>query len=160
MKRVIKEYWQLALALLVIAFVISVMCCSCKTPDHLRETTKMVQVDTVYISSVEHDTIKTVEVVHDSVDRVVEITTYVDSNGVVHQKEIEKLTRYINRNAEVYESATRLLEQSISQLKEQLQNKQETKVIEKKVYLWWPSLIIIVSCVAGFCFYKIKKRKK
>ena len=41
-----------------------------------------------------------------------------------------------------------------------VQTRDVEKVVEKKVYVWWPSLIIIVSCVAGFCFYKIKKRKK
>jgi hypothetical protein len=41
MKKAIKEYWQLAMAVLVIAFAILVMCCGCKAPDHLRESTKM-----------------------------------------------------------------------------------------------------------------------
>ena len=143
MKKTIKEYWQLALALLVIAFVISVMCCSCKAPDHLRETTKMVQVDTVYISSVEHDTIKTVEVVHDSVDRVVERTVYVDSNGIVHEKEVERLTRIIDRNAEQYKATNQLLNERIAQLREQLEKSEKVVIKEVKVYVWWPCWVVL-----------------
>lgn len=53
-----------------------------------------------------------------------------------------------------------MLTEKIARLKEQLENNKGMIVQEKKVYVWWPSLIIIVLCVAGFCFYKIKKRKK
>ena len=143
MKKFIKEYWELLLTLIVIVGTIMFMCCSCKASDHLRESTQMVQKDTVYLSTVTHDTIKTVEVVRDSVDRVVEITTYIDSNGVIHEKEIERLTRYINHNAEVYESTTRLLQERIAKLKEQLREKEEIKVVEKKVYVWWPCWVVL-----------------
>ena len=139
----------LALMLFVLISVAALLVGGCASTDHLRESTQMVQIDTIYISSVEHDTIKTVEVVHDSVDRVVERTVYVDSNGVIHEKEVDRLTRYINRNAEVYESTTRLLQERISQLKEQLQKKQETKVVEKKVYVWWP-LWVALGLIVGF----------
>ena len=143
-----------AFALIVLLTIAALLVGGCASTDHIRESTKMVQIDTVYISSVVHDTTKTVEVVHDSVDRVVERTVYVDSNGVIHEKEVDRLTRYINRNAEVYESTTRLLEQRISQLKEQLQKKQETKIVEKKVYVLWPLWVAIgiVAVIVGGWF--------
>lgn len=149
MKRIIKEYWQLAVLLLVIAFAISVMCCSCKAPDHIRESTKMVH-DTAYSNSVTHDTIKTVEVVRDSVDRVVERTVYVDSNGVIHEKEIERLTRIIDRNAEQYKATNQLLNERIAQLKEQLEKSKKVVIKEVKVYVWWPCLVVLgIAVVLG-----------
>lgn len=136
MKRVIKEYWQLAVELLVIAFAILVMCCSCKTPNHLRETTKMVH-DTVYCNSV----------VHDSVDRWHTHYEFIKGD-TLHMID----TFYRDRWHVAHDTAYKTVVD--------VHNVEVEKVVEKKVYLWWPSLIIIVLCVAGFCFYKIKKRKK
>lgn len=54
MKRLIKEYWQLVVALLVIVITIFVMCCSCSTP---REIEHVYHHDTVYSNSVVHDSV-------------------------------------------------------------------------------------------------------
>ena len=143
MKRIIEEYWQLVVAVVIVAFICCLMFGGCASTNHLRETTKMVQVDTVYVSSVVHDTLKTVMVVHDSVDRVVERTVYVDSNGVVHEKEVERLTRLIDRNAEQYKATNQMLTEKIARLEEQLKEKEEIKVVEKKVYVWWPCLVLV-----------------
>ena len=56
MKKVIKEYWQLVVVVVLIGFTIMLMCCSCSG-------TK--EVEHVY----HHDTVYSNSVVHDSVDR-------------------------------------------------------------------------------------------
>jgi len=134
MKRVIKEYWQLAVALLVIVITILVMCCSCSTP---REIEHVYHHDTVYSNSV----------VHDSVDRW--HTHYELVKGdTLHMIDTFYRDRWHIAHDTAYKTVV------------DVQTRDVEKVVEKKVYVWWPSLIIIVLCVAGFCFYKIKKRKK
>ena len=150
MKKIIEEYWQLIVAIVIVTFICCLMFSGCSSTNHLRETTKMVQVDTVYVSSVVHDTLKTVMVVHDSVDRVVERTVYVDSNGVVHEKEVERLTRLIDRNAEQYKATNQMLTEKIARLKKLLKEKEEIKVVEKKVYVWWPCWVVLgIAVVLG-----------
>ena len=156
MKRIIKEYWQLIVAIAIVTFICCLMFSGCSSANHLSETTKIVQVDTAYVSSVVHDTLKTVIVVHDSVDRVVERTVYVDSNGVVHEKEVERLTQIIDRNAEQYKATNQMLTEKIARLKEQLENNKETIAQEKKVYVWWPCLILTGLILAGSIWLLIK----
>lgn len=134
MKRVIKEYWQLAVALLVIVITILVMCCSCSTP---REIEHVYHHDTVYSNSV----------VHDSVDRWHTHYEFIKGD-TLHMID----TFYRDRWHVAHDTAYKTVVD--------VQTRDVEKVVEKKVYVWWPSLIIIVLCVAGFCFYKIKKRKK
>ena len=134
MKKAIKEYWQLAVALLVIVVAILVMCCSCSTP---REIEHVYHHDTVYSNSV----------VHDSVDRWHTHYEFIKGD-TLHM--IDTFYRY--RWHVAHDTAYKTVVD--------VHNVEVEKVVEKKVYVWWPSLIIIVLCVAGFCFYKIKKRKK
>lgn len=158
MKKLIKEYWQLIVAIAIVTFICCLMFSGCSSANHLSETTRIVQVDTVYVSSMVHDTLKTVIIVHDSVDRVVERTVYVDSNGIVHEKEVERLTQIIDRNAEQYKMTNQILKEKIAQLKEQLENNKETIVQEKKVYVWWPCLILVGLILAGCAWWLIKHR--
>lgn len=134
MKRAIKEYWQLAVALLVIVITILVMCCSCSTP---REIEHVYHHDTVYSNSV----------VHDSVDRWHTHYEFIKGD-TLHMID----TFYRDRWHVAHDTAYKTVVD--------VQNVEVEKIVEKKVYLWWPSLIIIVLCVAGFCFYKIKKSQK
>ena len=151
-----------ALALIVLLTIAALLVGGCASTDHIRESTKMVQIDTVYISSVVHDTIKITLVVYDSVDRVVERTIYVDSNGVVHEKEVERLTRIIERNAEQYKATDQLLNERIAQLREQLEKSEKVVIKEVKVYVWWPCIVVIVLVVVGgLWFYRrLKKNRK
>ena len=104
-----------------------------------------------------HDTTKTTEVRVDSVDRLVEITVYVDSNGVVHEREVERLTRYIYDLKDAYNSYEHVLQERIAELKQELESKEETKVVEKKVYIWWPLWVaigLIVTAVAAVVVFE------
>lgn len=137
MKKFLKEYWELLLALIVIVGTIMFMCCGCRGTEKIEYVTKTEYVHDTMTEYV-HDTTKTTEVRIDSVDRLVEKTIYVDSNGVVHEKEVEKLTKYIYDLKDAYSSYEHVMQKRINKLKEELEQKQETKVVEKKVYVWWP----------------------
>lgn len=135
MKRVIKEYWQLAVALTVIAFAISVMCCSCKATDHFRGLTQMVH-DTVYCNSV----------VHDSVDRWHTHYEYLrgDTLHVID-------TFYRDRWHIAHDTAYKTVVD--------VQTRDVEKVVEKKVYVWWPCIVVIVLVVVvGLWFYRRLKK--
>ena len=129
MKRVIKEYWKLAVAFLVIAFAILVMCCGCKTPDHLRESTKMVQRDTVYCNSV----------VHDSVDRWHTHYEFIKGD-TLHMID----TFYRDRWHVAHDTAYKTVED--------VQTRDVEKVVEKKVYVWWPCWVVLgIAVVLALC---------
>lgn len=131
---------------------------SCKGTQKIEYVTKTEYVhDTATKLEYIHDTTKTTEVRVDSVDRLVEITVYVDSNGVVHEREVERLTRYIYDLKDAYNSYEHVLQERIAELKQELESKEETKVIEKKVYVWWPLWVaigLIVTAVAAVVVFE------
>lgn len=142
MKQIIKEYWELLLTLIVVVGCIMFMCCGCRGAEKIEYVTKTEYVHDTMTEYV-HDTTKTTEVRIDSVDRLVEKTIYVDSNGVVHEKEVEKLTKYIYDLKDAYSSYEHVMQERIDKLKEELEQKKETKIIEKKVYVWWPCWVVL-----------------
>lgn len=145
MKKFIKEYWQLAVFVIVVA--IMVMCCGCRGTEKIEYVTKTEYVHDTMTEYV-HDTTKITEVRIDSVDRLVEKTIYIDSNGVVHEREVERLTRYIYDLKDAYNSYEYVLQERISELEQELESKEETKVVEKKVYVWWPCWVVLGIAVA------------
>ena len=119
------------------------------TTEYVHDTTTKLE----YI----HDTTKTTELMVDSVDRIVEKTVYVDSNGVVHEREVGRLTRYIYDLKDAYNSYEHVLQERIAKLKQELESKEETKVVEKKVYVWWPLWVaigLIVTAVAAVVVFE------
>ena len=142
MKKFIKEYWELLLALIVFVGIIMFMCCGCRGVEKIEYVTKTEYVHDTMTEYV-HDTTKTTEIRIDSVDRLVEKTIYIDSNGVVHEKEVEKLTKYICDLKDAYSSYEHVMQERIDKLKEELEQKKETKIVEKKVYVWWPCWVVL-----------------
>lgn len=161
MKDIVKEYWQLAAAIFFIVLAILVMCCSCSS---VKQTEYVTKTEYVHDTTKEyvHDTVMTTVVKTDSVDRLVEKTVYIDSNGNLHEKEIEKLTHYIYDSQEKYQAVNKMLEQRISELNEQLEQKKEARVVEKKVYVWWPLWVaiglIVVAVAAVVVFEKVMNK--
>ena len=142
MKKFIKEYWEFLLTLIVVVGCIMFMCCGCRGTEKIEYVTKT---EYVYDTMTEyvHNTTKTTEIRVDSVDRLVEKTIYIDSNGVVHEKEVEKLTKCIYDLKDAYSSYEHIMQERIDKLKEELKQKQETKIVEKKVYVWWPCCVML-----------------
>ena len=119
MKRIIKEYWELLLTLIVIVGTIMFMCCSCKAPDHLRESTKMV-----------HDTVYSNSVVHDSVDRWHTHYEFVKGD-TLHMID----TFYRDRWHVAHDTAYKTVVD--------VQTRDVEKVVERKVYVWWPCCVVL-----------------
>ena len=114
-----------------------------------------------------HDTTKIKEVKHDSVDRYVEKTVYVDSNGVVHEKEVEMLNHYIYLQDEKYNVMESYYNRKISELKKEMEEKKEVEYIEKEltwfqktmIVFGWCFIFALASCGVILYFY-IKNRRK
>ena len=138
MKKAIEEYWQLAVAVFVIVVAIMVMCCSCKAPDHLRETTKMVH-DTVYCNSI----------VHDSVDRWHTHYEYLRGD-TLHVIDTFWRDRWHVAHDTAYKTVV------------DVQKRDVEKIVEKKVYVWWPCWVAlgIVVVIVGGCFWLNNKLDK
>ena len=133
MKKVIKEYWQLAVALLVIVITIFVMCCSCSTP---REIEHVYHHDTVYSNSV----------VHDSVDRWHTHYEFIKGD-TLHMIDTFYRDRWHIANDTAYKTVV------------DVQNVEVEKVVEKKVYVWWPCWVVLGLVVAGVVWWLIERRK-
>lgn len=128
---------------------------SCKTTKEIQTLTDTVAVhDTTYVELL--DTLKIVEVKYDSIDRFVEKIIYTDTNGVIHEKEVERLYHYARNQEQVYQKTIDKLRSYVSYLEKQL--KQEKTVVEvKKPLCWWQKTMIYIGAAAilGFVLYII-----
>ena len=132
MKRIIKEYWQLAVALLVIVITIFVMCCSCSTP---REIEHVYHHDTVYSNSV----------VHDSVDRWHTHYEFVKGD-TLHMIDTFWRDRWHVAHDTAYKTVVEVQERDVE------------KIVEKKVYVWWP-LWVAFGMICGLIAFIIIRFK-
>lgn len=120
----------------VLFMFLAVMAVSCRSTKDIQTEIKTVYIhDTTKVEV--HDTTRVVSVKIDSVDRYIEKSVYVDSNGVVHEKEIERLTRYINIQDETYRRMQSYYQDRIERLEKQLSEKQEVEIGEKEKELSW-----------------------
>lgn len=154
-------------ALKMVAVVVALICLtatvtSCRTVKEIQVVTDTLAIhDTteIYI----HDTTKIKEVRYDSVDRVVEKITYVDTNGVVHEKEVEKLTHYIYSQDEQYKVMESYYKNEVSKLEKKLEEKATVEYVEKelswfqKTMMWLGVGFILVVIGFGISLYVKKK---
>lgn len=154
-------YWFAALKR--VAVVVALICLtatvtSCRTVKEIQIVTDTVAVyDTTEIFI--HDTTKIKEIRYDSVDRLVEKTVYVDTNGVVHEKEVEKLTHYIYLQDEQYKVMESYYKNKVSKLEKKLEQKATVEYVEKelswfqKTMMWLGVGFIVVLIGFGVSFY-------
>lgn len=154
-------YWFAALKR--VAVVVALICLtatvtSCRTVKEIQIVTDTVAVyDTTEIFI--HDTTKIKEIRYDSVDRLVEKTVYVDTNGVVHEKEVEKLTHYIYLQDEQYKVMESYYQNKVSELEKKLEQKATVEYVEKelswfqKTMMWLGVGFIVVLIGFGISFY-------
>lgn len=125
--------------------------------EYIHDTTEVVLVDTV----------KIVEVKRDSVDRYVEKTTYVDTNGVWHEKEVEHLTHYIHEQDFEYKVREAGYKARIATLEKQLSEKAKVEYVEKNLNWFQKALmrlgvgfviVMLGGAIAGYFYIKDKKR--
>ena len=112
MKKFLKEYWELLMALIVIVGTIMFMCCGCKG-------TK--EVEHVY----HHDTVYSNSVVHDSVDRWHTHYEFIKGD-TLHMIDTFYRDRWHIAHDTAYKTVV------------DVQTRDVEKVVEKKVYVWWP----------------------
>lgn len=153
---------KIALAVVLICLTVSAV--SCRTVKEIEtHYDTIIKTDTteIYI----HDTTKIVDVRYDSVDRDVERIIYVDSNGVMHEKEKETLTHYIYQQSEAYKVKEAEYKSKISNLEKQLSEKQKVEYVEKKLNWFQKTLmglgvcfIIVFICFCVYLYFRIKTK--
>lgn len=122
MKKFLKEYWELLLALIVIVGTIMFMCCGCRG-------TK--EVEYIY----HHDTVYSNSVVHDSVDRWHTHYEFVKGD-TLHVIDTFYRDRWHIAHDTAYKTVV------------DVQTRDVEKVVEKKVYVWWP-LWVALGLIGG-----------
>lgn len=116
MKKFIKEYWELLLTLIVVVGTIMFMCCGCRGAK---------EVEHIY----HHDTVYSNSVVHDSVDRWHTHYEYLRGD-TLHMIDTFYRDRWHIAHDTAYKTEV------------EVQTKEVEKVVEKKVYVWWPCWIV------------------
>lgn len=112
MKRIIKEYWELLLTLIVVVGCIMFMCCGCRG---VKEVEHIYHHDTVYSNSV----------VYDSVDRWHTHYEFIKGD-TLHMIDTFYRDRWHIAHDTAYKTVV------------DVQTRDVEKVVEKKVYVWWP----------------------
>lgn len=129
-----------ALGALICLSIASVSCRTIKETEYVTITERVHDTVEMYV----HDTTKVVDVRHDSIDRYVEKIKYVDTNGVVHEKEIERLTRYIKESSEEYKVRESEYKRRISEL-EQKEKEAVKEILVEKPLAWWQKTLMYLG---------------
>lgn len=117
MKKIIEEYWQLIVAIVIVTFICCLMfsgCASTKEVEHVYH----------------HDTVYSNSVVHDSVDRWHTHYEYLRGD-TLHMID----TFYRDRWHVAHDTAYKTVVD--------VQNVEVEKIVEKKVYVWWPCWVVL-----------------
>lgn len=135
---------------------------SCRT---VKETEYKTVTEYVHDTSfvIIHDTVQTIQVRHDSVDRFFERVVYVDTNNVVHEKEVERLTKIIHESDEGYHVKEAEYRKTIQELQNQLETNFQTIEVAKPLNWLQKTLIGLGVCFiivfVGYCVYLYFKLK-
>ena len=129
MKKLIKEYWQLVVAIVIVTFICCLMfsgCASTKEVEHVYH----------------HDTVYSNSVVHDSVDRWHTHYEYLRGD-TLHVIDTFWRDRWHIAHDTAYKTVV------------DVQTRDVEKVVEKKVYILWPLWVAlgIVAVIVGGCFW-------
>lgn len=150
-------------AALICLAVSAVSCRSVKEVQTVIDTVVVSDTTEVFV----HDTTKIKEVRYDSVDRIVEKTVYVDTNGVVHEREVERLTHYIFQQDEQYKALDSYYKKVVSELEKQIKDSKEKEYVEKELNWFQKTMIglgwcfVIALLAAGVCLYiKLKNNTR
>lgn len=148
-------------AALICLVLAAASCRTIKETQYVTVTEYVHDTTEVYI----HDTTKIVKVVHDSVDRQVEKIKYVDKDGVVHEKEIERLTLVIRENSEEYHAKEAEYKRKISELEDKLNEKVTEVLVEKKLNWFQKTLmglgvLFIISVIVAIALFIFGLKKK
>jgi hypothetical protein len=118
-----------ALALIVLLTIAALLVGGCASTDHIRETTKMV-----------HDTVYSNSVVHDSVDRWHTHYEFIKGD-TLHMIDTFWRDKWHVAHDTAYKTVV------------DVQNVEVEKVVEKKVYVWWPLWVALglIGGIVGLC---------
>lgn len=153
----------LRVALLAASLIcLAAVATSCRTVKETEYKTVTEYVhDTTFVFV--HDTLLKTQIRHDSIDRYVEHIVYVDTNNVVHEKEVERLTKIIHESDEGYHIREAEYKKTIQELKEQLKDNVQTVEVRKPLTWFQKMLVCLGVCfiivIVGYCVYLYFKLK-
>ena len=130
MKRIIEEYWQLVVAVVIVALICCLMfsgCASTKEVEHVYH----------------HDTVYSNSVVHDSVDRWHTHYEYLKGD-TLHVIDTFWRDRWHIAHDTAYKTVV------------DVQTRDVEKIVEKKVFVWWPCLVALGVILVGVVWWLIE----
>lgn len=148
--------------LLLLCAVIVAVLSSCRTIKEIEYRDVYVH-DTVTLKEVVHDSIEKIVQKHDSIDHYIEKYIYVDENGVVHEREIERLTQYIRESETEFRQKESEYKERIAELERQLSENQTVAEVKKPLNWFQKTMMGLGFCfilvVVGYVVYIIVKLK-
>ena len=132
--------------MLLLCALVAVVFSSCRTVKEIEYRDFYIH-DTVTLKEVVHDSIEKIVQKHDSIDHYIEKYIYVDENGVVHEREIERLTQYIRESEAEFHQRESEYKERIAEL-ERLLSENQTVVEVKKPLNWFQKTMVGL----GVCF--------
>lgn len=152
--------------LLLFCALVAVVFSSCRTVKEIEYRDVYIH-DTVTLKEVVHDSIEKIVQKHDSIDHYYENVIYIDTNGVVHQREVERLTKYIRETNEEFRIKESEYKERIAELEKQV-GESQTVVEVKKPLNWFQRtmvglgvcFIIVLIGYAIYIYFKLKTKVK
>lgn len=142
-KEILFAHKVIIVATMLVASLILSSCRATKEMDSNVVVEYKHDTTTIYI----HDTTTVTEIRHDSVDREVERIVYIDTNGVVHERETVRLTKIIRENSEAYRARESYYRHRIEELSLQLSEKEAIVEVERQL-TWLQKTIMGIGWAA------------
>lgn len=143
------------LAMLVVLILSMAGCASSKTIERTEEVREVYDGKTVVVQDtvVVHDTTRVNVEVYDTMRVSVTENNYTDSSGVMHSDRTERVEVTHNERNDAYRVLERENKElrhecdSLRNVSQKVVEKEREKIVEKKVYVWWPMWIGIAMAV-------------
>lgn len=158
MKDLYEKYGGIVILIVSLLFLCVMLLSSCSTPKVVTRETRVEvpvylhEIDTHYVE------VSKEVYIHDTLMIVDSIISYVDANGVAHADRTHNEYRSKNLvdRSETDSSSVRVEDRPV----EIVTTDSITNEVEKKVYLWWPSVLILAAfgAVVLLWFYYSKKK--
>ena len=142
-------------------------CASSKTIERAEEVREVYDGKTVVVQDtvVVHDTTRVNVEVYDTTRVSVTENNYTDADGVVHSDRTERVEVSHSERNDAYRALERENKElrhecdSLRNVSQKVVEKERERIVEKRVYVWWPFAVGFLLFAVG-CWLFVNKRRK
>lgn len=139
-------------------------CASSRTIDKVNEVREVYEGKTVIVQDtvLVHDTTRVNVEVYDTTRVSVTENNYTDADGVMHSDRTERVEVSHNERNDAYRALERENKElrhecdSLRNVSQKVVEKERERIVEKKVYVWWPFAAGMIAILAMLFYFKKK----